>query len=72
VAGGVPDEDADGIPDSCEYGRGDLNLDGVIDGNDLGLLLALWGELAPPIGDLNGDGVVDANDLGELLSGWAR
>ncbi len=47
----------------------DINDDGVVDGNDLGTLLAAWG---PGTGsaDLNNDGVVDGNDLGSLLAAW--
>lgn len=48
----------------------DLNGDGVVDGSDLGLLLALWGSGSAE-GDLNGDGVVDAADLGLLLGAWS-
>lgn len=47
----------------------DLDGNGVVDGADLGLLLAAWG----PIGsdaDLNGDGKVNGADLGILLAAW--
>ena len=64
-------EDCNGIPDACDLARGDLNLDGCIDGADLSFLLSLWGLPNPPIGDLDGDGVVDGLDLAVLLSGWA-
>jgi hypothetical protein len=47
----------------------DLNGDGVVDGNDLGILLGAWGTAGGPA-DLNGDGVVDGNDLGRLLGDW--
>ncbi|HMN96444.1 MAG TPA: hypothetical protein PKC43_09045 [Phycisphaerales bacterium] len=47
---------------------GDLDDNGVVDGADLGRLLALWG--GPGVGDLNGDGVVDGADLGILLGAW--
>jgi len=47
----------------------DLNLDGVVDGADLGELLGAWGQpCAAP--DLNNDGVVDGADLGLLLGSW--
>ncbi len=49
-------------------GDGDLNGDGVVDGADLGALLAAWGT---PDGDLNGDGTTDGGDLGILLSNWS-
>ena len=47
---------------------GDLNGDGRVDGNDLGILLASWSNAGP--GDLNGDGVVNGDDLGILLGAW--
>lgn len=46
----------------------DLNGDGVVDGGDLGALLAAWGT---PDGDLNGDGTTDGADLGIVLSEWS-
>lgn len=45
---------------------GDLNGDGIVDGGDLGLLLAGWGTSGP--GDLDGDGTVNGSDLGLLLA----
>ena len=47
---------------------GDLNGDGVVNGADLGLLLAQWG--GPGSADFSGDGVVNGGDLGLLLSYW--
>jgi len=47
----------------------DLNGDGAIDGADLGILLAAWGQ-GPSPADLNEDGAVDGADLGILLSAW--
>jgi len=46
----------------------DLNVDGVTDGADLGLLLSAWGTS----GDADFDGVngVDGADLGVLLAAW--
>ena len=58
---------------------GDINDDGVVNGLDLGILLANWsippgasgcGGAAPCESDLNGDGVVDGLDLGLLLANW--
>ncbi|MCX5641107.1 MAG: hypothetical protein NT059_09905 [Planctomycetota bacterium] len=58
-------------PPSC---LGDLNLDYVVNGADLGLLLGAWGACpgGTPgcIGDLNNDGVVNGADLGLLLGAW--
>ncbi len=49
---------------------GDLNGDGVVDGADLGVLLATWGPAPGSPADLNNDGVVDGADLGILLANW--
>jgi hypothetical protein len=52
----------------------DLNLDGVVDGSDLLILLSRWGECPEPkdccLADLNGDCVVDGSDLLILLASW--
>jgi len=59
--------------DSVVFGAptcvGDLNGDGVVDGADLGILLAAWGS-GDPLADLNGDRLVDGADLGTLLAAW--
>jgi predicted outer membrane repeat protein len=49
----------------------DLNGDGVVDGADLGLLLASF-DTNDPVADLNTDCTVDGADLGLLLSGWTQ
>jgi subtilisin family serine protease len=48
----------------------DLTLDGVVDGADLGALLAQWGPCAMCAADLDGDGLVGGADLGALLAAW--
>ncbi|MFO0875229.1 MAG: hypothetical protein U0575_14830 [Phycisphaerales bacterium] len=53
--------------DACP---GDLNGDGLVDGADLGLLLAVWGSGGGTPADLNQDGHVDGADLGLLLGAW--
>lgn len=60
------------IADAPGEGSADLNLDGVVNGADLGVLLAQWGACAdcPCVADLNSDGTVDGADLGLLLSDW--
>ena len=63
VVGGVQCEDA---PPTCV---GDITGDGMIGGDDLGLLLAVFGS-DDASGDLDGDGIVAGGDLGILLSGW--
>ncbi len=50
---------------------GDLNLDGAVNGADLGLMLAVWGPCGASCAyDLNLDGLVNGADLGLLLSAW--
>ncbi|MFM8873640.1 MAG: hypothetical protein ACKOJI_09870, partial [Phycisphaerales bacterium] len=55
----------------------DLNDDRTTDGNDLGIMLGMWGlcstsSSAGPscLADLDGNGYVDADDLGRLLARW--
>jgi hypothetical protein len=52
--------------DEC---TGDVNEDGVVNGLDLGLLLAGWGG-SGTVGDLDGDGDVGGGDLGVMLADW--
>ena len=47
---------------------GDINIDGVVNGFDLGLLLSGWAQPGPT--DLNNDGTTNGFDLGLLLSHW--
>src|SRR5262249_34011008 len=54
------------VPCGC---RSDLNRDGVVDGADLGLLLAAW-DTDDACADSSGDGNVDGADLGLLLADW--
>ena len=52
---------------------GDLNLDGIVDGGDMGVLLSSWGFCGASCPyDLNNDGNVNGGDLGLLLSGWGN
>jgi hypothetical protein len=50
----------------------DINGDDVVNGTDLGSLLAAWGPCTSGdcLADLNADGVVDGGDLGTLLGRW--
>jgi hypothetical protein len=61
------------IPDTCEC-IGDIYVDRIIDGGDLGVLLAYWGSTTSAAAsiacDLNVDGVVNGSDLGILLAYW--
>ena len=47
----------------------DLNGDGVVNAQDLAVLLAAWGSNAPGA-DVNDDGIVDGRDLAILLGSW--
>ena len=52
---------------------GDFNCDGLVNGEDLGVLLVSWGPCdteAPCPGDVNGDGAVNGVDLAILLFNW--
>lgn len=70
IAEGVPDSNRDGIPDPCQC-IADVFTDGVVNGADLGVILAQWGPAATPlVGDINIDGVVDGEDLAFVLSAW--
>jgi hypothetical protein len=50
----------------------DLNDDGAVNGDDLGILLGNWGACASTEcpGDFDQNGSVDADDLGILLAAW--
>lgn len=50
---------------------GDFNNDGVVDGQDMALLLARWGSKDSSY-DLDKDGAVDAADLAILQSNWGK
>jgi len=47
----------------------DLNLDGSVDGIDLSILLAAWGQQGSDA-DLDGNGTVEGADLSVLLAAW--
>ncbi len=48
----------------------DFNEDGIVDVNDLLLLIAAWGDCDACPEDLNADGVVDVNDLLLVIAAW--
>jgi hypothetical protein len=56
----------------CEKGPdlpGDLNGDGEVNGEDVGIFLSQWGS-SDGIADINGDGLVDGADFGILIANW--
>lgn len=55
-----------GDPASC---LGDVNLDGMVNGADLGQLLIDWGQ-SEPRSDLDSNGEVNGADLSLLLNAW--
>jgi hypothetical protein len=75
LQGQLVDANTNGIPDICEgptCNDIDLNLNGIVDGGDLGILLAFWGPVSPafPRADINKDGFVNGADLGIVLAFW--
>jgi hypothetical protein len=58
--------------DPSEACAGDLRIDGVIDGIDLGALLGAWGMpwVRAPRADIDRNGVVGSGDIGALLANW--
>lgn len=72
IANGAEDDNKNGYPDSCELDRGDLNMDGIVGGQDLAILLSYWGGTGYTIGDMNHDGVIDGADLSIMLSNWGQ
>ena len=64
---GTDPADPTSTPTQC---LADYNVDGWVDGTDLGQLLGAWGP--SPDMDLTGDGVVNGDDLGELLGAWGE
>jgi hypothetical protein len=73
LRGELPDINHNGTPDTCEC-IGDIYVDGIVNGGDLGVLLAYWGPTTSAAAsiacDLNVDGVVSGSDLGILLAYW--
>ncbi|MSR69302.1 MAG: hypothetical protein EXS17_03030 [Phycisphaerales bacterium] len=48
---------------------GDVNGDGIVNGQDLTMLLSAWGSSGGPA-DINADGIVSGLDLAIVLSSW--
>ncbi len=63
----VPEVDAI-VAVQHDVAAADLNGDGVVNGADLGILLAAWGQAS--YADLDGNGTVGGSDLGTLLGAW--
>jgi hypothetical protein len=56
------------------FDSADFNCDGLVDGQDLAVLLTNWGNCPDMIpgclGDITLDGFIDSADLAELLNDW--
>jgi hypothetical protein len=48
----------------------DINDDGIVNGDDLGILLGQWGPCTACSADFNNNGFVNGDDLGQLLGAW--
>lgn len=72
IADGADDTNGNLRIDSCEQAEGDLNLDGCVNGEDLGLFWLVFGVDDPPYGDLNGDGIVDEDDFDILMGNFDK
>ncbi len=64
------DINSNGIGDVCEFARGDLNLDGIVEASDVPLFFNAWGSTGASPADFNFDGVVNAADFSILLGNW--
>ena len=58
------------VPVTPTISEFDFNCDGIVNSDDLFVLLGAWGSCDGCQADLDGDGSVDSNDLFELLGGW--
>ena len=63
------DGNANQVPDDCEC-LGDSNGDGIVNVDDLVMLLLSWGDTGPSPSDWNGNGLVDGADLALQLAGY--
>ena len=55
---------------SCGQLPADLNSDGTVNGEDLAILLSVWGDKAEAY-DFDGDGTVGGGDLAFILAYWS-
>jgi len=67
IANGAEDRDRDGQIDACERARGDVNLNGVVNQNDLFYVLGLWDSPLVSFGDADQDGEISGGDLAIVL-----
>jgi hypothetical protein len=60
------------LPEFPQTFLGDVNCDWVVDGTDLGTVLAEWGTSARTPADVDRDGVVSGKDLAIVLAAWGN
>ena len=75
LTGQLADSNTNGVPDICEQPQcqdADITNNHIVDGADLGAMLAFWGPVNPVLlrADINRDGQVNGIDLSILLSYW--
>jgi hypothetical protein len=63
----------DAVADVAPQLQGDVNMDGIVDINDLLLVIAYFGPLpiGGPLADFNGDLIVDVTDLLVVIGNWS-
>jgi len=62
----------DGHLDDCEWAKGDLDLNGVIDSGDVSIVLLYYGEENPSLGDMDGNGIIETGDVSWLLLNYGE
>jgi formylglycine-generating enzyme required for sulfatase activity len=74
LQGQLVDSDRNGVPDVCEVDPcpADITGNGLVNGADLGLVLAAWGSdgSEQPGADINADGIVNGADLAFVLGAF--
>lgn len=60
--------DPSSVPGMCVADIAPFGGDGLVDAQDLAVMLSTWG--APGLGDLDHNGITDAADLSALLGNW--
>jgi hypothetical protein len=63
----------DAVSDVSPRIPGDVNLDGIVNLDDLLLLIGVWGPVAPgqPPADFDNNRVVNIDDLLAIIGGWS-
>jgi hypothetical protein len=68
-SGTSADVNANGVPDECEC-EGDLNGDGLVDVDDIILIILNWGEIGENPADADNNGIVNGKDLGLVITAF--